>query len=423
MPQMQAHLTDTLPRVLFIGHDGTRTGAPIVLLDILRWLKKHARLDFALLLERGGPLTDDYRAICPVWVMQSDVFCPSSFERAVKWLPKLGTRTWNYFHRKRATVLRNKIERFGPSLLYANTVATRRAVELLAPLRLPLILHGHELEMWIQLETGTADFDFLAERTARFIAASEAVSRNFVDNHGIPAERIEIVPEFTDTSRVPDGSRESRRLALCKELNIEPSESMFVGAAGTLDWRKGADLFMQVAAKVIPRAEKPTHFIWLGGDPKNTMGRNLEFDLGKLNLQGRVHFLGSRPNAIDYIDLFDVFVLTSREDPFPIVMLEAGSLQKPVVCFDQSGGAPDFVESDAGLVAPYLDVDAMAEHVRTLLADAALRTRLGDAGAAKVAAHYDVAHSGKRILEIIACMSQPSPGNAGRAKAAHTTSS
>jgi glycosyltransferase involved in cell wall biosynthesis len=423
MPQTEAHLTGTLPRVLFIGHDGTRTGAPIVLLDILRWLKKHSRLDFALLLERGGPLTDDYRAICPVWVMQTDVFCPGLLERAVKWLPMLGPRAWNYFHRKRAALLRKTIEHFNPTLLYANTVATRRAVELLTPLRLPLILHGHELEMWIQLETGITDFDFLAERADRFIAASGAVARNFVENHGIAAERIDVVPSFTDTSRLPEDSRESRRLSLCQELNIDPSHSVFVGAVGTLDWRKGADLFVQVAGKVVPRAEKPTHFIWLGGDPKNTMGRNLEFDLRRLNLQGHVHFLGSRPNAIDYIDLFDVFVLTSREDPFPLVMLEAGALHKPIVCFDQAGGAPDFVDRDAGLIAPYLDVEAMADHVCTLLGDSVLRARLGDAAAEKVAAHYDVAHSGKRILEIIARMSQPSPGNAGRAKAAHTTSS
>lgn len=408
MSQTAAHGPNTLPRVLFIGHDATRTGAPIVLLDILRWLKTHSRLDFALLLGRGGPLTDDYRAVCPVWVMQTDVIRPGLLERAVRWVPTLGSRVSNFFHGKRARSLRKKLEQFKPSLLYANTVATRWPVELLTPLRLPLVLHGHELEMWIQLETGITDFDFLAERADRFIAASAAVARNFVENHGIAAERIDVVPSFTDTSRIPEGSRESRRLALCRELNIDPSNSVFVGAVGTLDWRKGADLFVLLAAKVIARAEKPTHFIWLGGDPTNALSRNLEFDLRKLDLQRNVHFLGARPQAVNYIDLFDVFVLTSREDPFPLVMLEAGALHKPIVCFAQAGGAPEFVGRDAGLIAPYLDVEAMANHVCTLLDDASLRARLGNAAAAKVASQYDVAHSGKRILEIIARMSHPS---------------
>jgi glycosyltransferase involved in cell wall biosynthesis len=51
-------------------------------------------------------------------------------------------------------------------------------------------------------------------------------------------------------------------------------------------------------------------------------------------------------------------LLPSREDPYPVVVLEAAAEKIPTVCFENSGGAPEFVCPDAGTVAPYLDVEA-----------------------------------------------------------------
>ena len=57
----------------------------------------------------------------------------------------------------------------------------------------------------------------------------------------------------------------------------------------------------------------------------------------------------------------DVFALTSREDPFPTVVLEALSAGLPVVAFDRSGGIPDMLrETKQGDIVPYGDVTAMA---------------------------------------------------------------
>ena len=80
-------------------------------------------------------------------------------------------------------------------------------------------------------------------------------------------------------------------------------------------------------------------------------------------LAAHVTFLGPKPNPRDWFRAGDVFLLPSREDPFPLVCLEAAEAGMPVVCFAEAGGMPDFVEDDAGFVVPYLDVEAMAEAV------------------------------------------------------------
>ena len=87
--------------------------------------------------------------------------------------------------------------------------------------------------------------------------------------------------------------------------------------------------------------------------------------------QSQVRFVGPAPTPLPYMLAADVFLLSSREDPFPLVCLEAADCGLPVLCFADAGGMPLFVQEDAGAVVPYLDVDEMANQLRSFLADEA----------------------------------------------------
>ena len=50
------------PEILFVSHDAGRTGAPLILLNFQRWLKKHTSLQFATILRRAGPLEPEFAA-------------------------------------------------------------------------------------------------------------------------------------------------------------------------------------------------------------------------------------------------------------------------------------------------------------------------------------------------------------------------
>jgi hypothetical protein len=68
-------------RILFIGHEADRTGAPIVLLHYLQWLKKnkpHYEID--LLLLRSGDLEEEYRKVANVYLLAKNE-TPSIFQR------------------------------------------------------------------------------------------------------------------------------------------------------------------------------------------------------------------------------------------------------------------------------------------------------------------------------------------------------
>ena len=73
-----------------------------------------------------------------------------------------------------------------------------------------------------------------------------------------------------------------------------------------------------------------------------------------------VHFLGPKSDSQPYFVAADAMAMTSRQDPFPCVLHEAMVCGKPIVAFDNAGGAPEALVGGAGIIVPYGDVVEMA---------------------------------------------------------------
>jgi hypothetical protein len=103
----------------------------------------------------------------------------------------------------------------------------------------------------------------------------------------------------------------------------------------------------------------------------------------KAKASGSFHVVGYRNDVNAFFSAADAFTLTSREDPFPTVALEALAAGVPVVAFDGCGGIPELLKENAlGYVVPYCDVPAMAAELERVLAraiDKGMRTRAKEA--------------------------------------------
>ncbi|MBK6621192.1 MAG: glycosyltransferase [Saprospirales bacterium] len=283
-------------------------------------------------------------------------------------------------------------------LIYANTIASSDVLhDLLQEIDAPLILHVHELEMAINLYCDRKKFDLVKNRVNTFIAVSEVVRQNLIANHSIPEEKIALVHEFAVACPTLHSDRET----LLRELGI-PSNAFVVGGAGTIEWRKGADLFVQVAGRVQSQEsyDRPVFFLWIGGHAEEHYLRQIRYDIKTAGLSERVVLPGSKPNPADYFNLFDLFLLPSREDPFPLVSLETGQMGKPIICFDKQVGSTEFIDEHCGAVVPYLGVEAMAEAVLSFYRDP---EKLESAGKAiiKKTEPFRIENQGPKILEII----------------------
>jgi glycosyltransferase involved in cell wall biosynthesis len=383
--------------VLFISHNALRMGAQMVLLHFLRWFKGNTGIPFEILLKRGGPLQPDFEALAPVTVWgEWDEEDELIFLGAEKEPGSVMALLPENAHTRRVS---RDLARKGFGLIYSNTLANGLLLASLPGLRCPVITHVHELDWCIRYNLSR-----IAEAaktcTSRYIAVSRAVQQGLIETLGIAEDSIEIVYDFIAPH--PDSVCPSRMpVRVRAELGI-PDDAWVVGASGTTDWRKGADLFAFLArAMYRQRPEKPVHFIWVGGDGDWRAVGSLRHDLEHVGLSDFVHFIGARRNPFDYYNTFDVFAMMSREDPCPLVMLEAAALNKPVVCFEGSGGAPEFVEADCGFIVPYYDLDAMAEKTLALLRSPELRRRMGKAGADRVRARHDISVAGPMLSDII----------------------
>src|SRR5690606_17003431 len=70
--------------ILFVSHEGTRTGAPMMLLHFLRWLREHGKVDPQIALLRGGPLTEQFAELGPTTVLGDVVDWPTPSNNEVR---------------------------------------------------------------------------------------------------------------------------------------------------------------------------------------------------------------------------------------------------------------------------------------------------------------------------------------------------
>jgi glycosyltransferase involved in cell wall biosynthesis len=389
-------------RVLFVSHDASRTGAPLFLLTLLRWLKENTDLPFSVLLRNDGPLRSEFEALADVRFFEANPRLATLIGRVGSELRKrilLMDRDEAYKSRLRRQLSQERI-----SLVYSNTATNGRVLEYLSFLGVPVISHVHELEWTITHAIGPGagqeDFSKVKRHSSGFIAVSQAVAHNLVEAHGIDRENISVIGGGIS---IPEGSKERtimKREAL-SALGLGPGASI-VCCSGTFDARKGADLAPRLLQRIIRNLpKKDIHLVWIGGQPDVAYADLIRRDARLLGVDRRIHLTGQTQTPHSYFAACDVFALLSREDPFPLVVLEAAASGAPIICFESAGGAPEFVGEDAGVVVPYLDLDRMAAAAVRLLSNPDEARKLGSRARDRVMAHYTISHVGPRIAEEI----------------------
>ena len=382
-------------KILFLGHEATRTGAPLFLLHALRWLRENRSYELELICTRGGELAADYAALLPTQDLTA-VFRKDLPNRIYYGLHRHLTSQERWQRKFRQLVKRQQ-----PALIYANTVAIFAAVEACAGLNIPIIWNIHELSFHIAEFNVAGGFDRARRLADQFIVPSEAAKTGLVEKHEIAPEKIAVVRGFVRPEDHAGQDRAACRAALRRELGL-PADAFIAGNCGQVSWFKGLDWFLSTAK--ILRTEFPDqeiHLVWLGGMESARRRREVEFDLRLAGLQAHVHFLGARAHSAQVLAGLDVFFLSSREESGPLVVLEAGYHELPIVCFDHSGGGPEFVGSDAGMICGYGDIRAAARALVQLKAEPENRRRMGAAAGKKVREQFQLEQQVPKIGALI----------------------
>jgi glycosyltransferase involved in cell wall biosynthesis len=382
-------------KILFIGHSAHRSGAPIVLLDFLRWLRRHDDVTFDVTLVHSGALLPEFQAVARTEVLRRE---PSLARRLLR--RTTGCEKWDRLEDK---AFARRVRNRGYDAVYVNTIVPTREILALAGSGVPVIWHVHELDTAVSQWVGAKGVSNVVPHVTHFIAASTSVRDYLVMRWNVPSAKISVIHSFTTIDDASSHSSEARSQIRLK-LGVA-DDQVLVGNCGTLDWRKGADLFVQIVRLIAAdKRGSNIRFVWVGADHATLDYARVVHDLRMCEIADRVTLVENTASARDFFAAMDVFALSSREDPFPLVMLEAASMAVPLVCFASSGGAPEFAGQDAGLIAPYLDLAAFKEHVLSLAKDAAARARLGAAASRKVRERFTIEHQAPKLRDAISAV-------------------
>lgn len=164
-------------------------------------------------------------------------------------------------------------------------------------------------------------------------------------------------------------------------------DDLVIGMIGRLVAEKGyLDAF--AAAKLVAAREPRARFIFIGGF-ENKPDAIREDELERQDVAHVARFLGHRDDVEQLYAAMDLFMLPSHREGMPRALMEAAAMGKACVATDVRGCRQTVEHGVTGLLVPARDPEALADAILKLLADPAIRTRMGDAGRAKARAEFD----------------------------------
>lgn len=219
------------------------------------------------------------------------------------------------------------------------------------------------------------------------VAVSNAVASRLVAA-GVPDRRVLRIHNAVDPVRLRECARAG---GLRRELGVD-SRAPVLGSIGQLALRKGHDLFLEAASRLVPSFPEARFVIAGARYSEKDESRRHEEDLRRRAaappLAGRTRLLGYRADIPSILLDLDLLVVPSREEPFSRVILEALALGVPVLATDV-GGSRELLGSGpdaAGILVPPEDPGALAAGAASVLRSSALDERLRVAGPPRAAA-------------------------------------
>ncbi len=372
----------SIPRLLFVSHEATRTGAPKIVLNLLKHISRQTHVHCETLLHHGGHLAWEFAQHSTVHCLDVPREFSDSLERKMD----------KIFHHKLGGA---------PALAICNSMESRFIAHELRRLGMPIVFLIHELPVSYRKE----DFETVYRVADRIIFPVQAVRDSVFAKAPFDNDKACVLPQgLLDPNFGKNVDREESRQKICAELTL-PADSFIVLGCGTLDLRKGIDHFASIAREVnkLNESSRPFHFVWVGEGPRwmHSPHHYVELDIGRTAANGQVHFIGERQVVDPYFVGADAFLLPSRVDPFPCVIHEAMAAGLPVVAFDQSGGASEALKDGAGVIVPYGEYRSAAEAILTLAAQPLAAERIRRIAKRRVHGEYRFSDYAEKVLAVV----------------------
>ncbi len=260
-------------------------------------------------------------------------------------------------------------------------------------MKLVTTLHGWVLKTW-----KTPLYYTLDKFTLRHFDAVIAVSQDLfvqAQQWHVKPERLSLIHNAIDTADF----RRSMSPAEARESLGMPTDAFVVGGLGRLSFEKGFDVLIRAVDDLIQQGRKVE--LWIGGEgTERTALEELARQLGHTG--NTIRLLGHLPDPRVFLQALDAFVLSSRREGLPNVLLEAMALGVPVVS-TRVAGVPALIDDQQhGLLVPIEDRTAIVAAVCRLMDDDGLTTSLVDNAKTRIGEEFDFEQRMRRVAKVYA---------------------
>ncbi|HDX7185427.1 TPA: glycosyltransferase [Clostridioides difficile] len=324
-------------KIIYVSHGASLNGAQLLSLNIVKILREKLDFEVHIILMTGGVLEKEFYKYGIVYNIEEN---PSEISNIIK-----------------------NLNEYGIDKSICSTVISGDIVKLLKINRFKVLSLVHELPWIIKYFNAENKAKNIAEYADKIVFASRYVRDNYqkiletdINNksliipQGLYNENVLKYKYISDTEKITE------KKVLKANLKLKEEHKIVLGV-GAGDERKGIDLFVKLAKKTYLE-DKNILFLWIG-DVDFTF---IKSRCGEDNFteDSNIIFINNTMDVGKYYNMADLFILTSREDPFPSVVMESMSLGKPVIAFKDAGGFADIVEDDeTGFLVELENIDAM----------------------------------------------------------------
>lgn len=318
-------------------------GAERMLEKTVKGLNKR-KFDIFVAALTDGVLRPDVEKYCPVYIL--NVRSVFDFSKAVKKL--------------RQIILEKNIDVVHSYMFHANMVARFAAkgtrAKVICSVRVKEV--SRPWHVW---------FDVWTQRKVKIYTAVSDAVRMFMIEKGIPSAKIRTIPNGIELDNFSKSIDVKKKKA---PLGVQKGEKVIVSVANLREQKDYPTLLRAIA---LLKKEFPVRLL-IVGDGETRL--ELERLCVKLNIADCVNFLGFREDVVDIVKCADVCVLSTFYEGQSNALLEYMAAKRPVVATDIEENREVVEDEKTGLLVPFANPRAFADHIRIIITDKALSRRL-----------------------------------------------
>jgi glycosyltransferase involved in cell wall biosynthesis len=175
-------------------------------------------------------------------------------------------------------------------------------------------------------------------------------------------------------------------------------EALVIGNIAEWTKNKGVDIFLRAIGPIAK--EKENLKILLIGSAENPEKESIKRLVQKLNLESKTILIETLPEAARYLRALDIFILTSRKEGLPYVLLEASLAELPIIA-TEVGGNPEIIEEEkTGILISPENPGAIRNFIQELIQNPSKRKILGEAAREKVEREFTLPQMRKETYKL-----------------------